>query len=38
MRDQMQQEALNAFLEQRVERVLQGEAESLEPIHYDPES
>ena len=38
MRKRMQQEALNEFLEQRVKRVLAGEAESLEPIHYDPES
>ena len=38
MREQMQQEALTTFLEERVKRVLAGEAESLEPIHYDPES
>ena len=38
MREQMQQEALTAFLEDRVKRVLAGEAESLDPIHYDPES
>ena len=38
MREQMLQEALNAFLEERVKRVLAGEADSLEPIHYDPES
>ena len=38
MRKQMQQEALGAFLEERVQRVLAGEADSLEPIHYDPES
>ena len=37
-REQMQQEALDAFLEERVKRVLAGEAESLDPIHYDPES
>ena len=37
MREQMQQDALNAFLEDRVSRVLAGEADSLEPIHYDPE-
>ena len=38
MREQMQQEALTAFLEERIKRVLSGEADSLEPIHYDPES
>ena len=38
MREEMQQEALDAFLDERVNRVLAGEAESLEPIHYDPES
>ena len=38
MRERMYQEALDAFLEERVKRVLAGEAESLEPIHYDPES
>ena len=37
MREQMQQEALDAFLEERVKRVLAGEADTLEPIHYDPE-
>ena len=37
MREQMQQEALDAFLEERVKRVLAGEADSLEPIHYDSE-
>ena len=38
MRDQMLQEALNAFLEERVERVLAGDASSLEQIHYDSDS
>ena len=38
MREQMQQEALTAFLEHRVKRVLAGEADGLDPIHYDPES
>lgn len=38
MREHMQQEELHAFLEERVKRVLAGEADSLEPIHYDPES
>ena len=37
MREQMQQEALNAFLEERVKRILAGEADTLQPIHYDPE-
>ena len=37
-REQMQQEALNAFLEERVKRVLSGQADALEPIHYDPET
>ena len=36
-RQQMQQEALNTFLDERVKRVLAGEADSLEPIHYDLE-
>ena len=35
-RQQMQQ-ALNTFLDERVKRVLAGEADSLEPIHYDLE-
>lgn len=38
MREQMLQEALNDFLDDRVKRVLAGEADSLEPILYDPES
>ena len=38
MREQMLQDALNTFLQERVKRVLDGEADSLEPIHYDPES
>ena len=38
MREQMEQEALSEFLDRRVKRVLAGEADSLEPIHYDPES
>ena len=38
MREQMQQEALTSFLEHRVKRVLAGEADGLDPIHYDPES
>ena len=38
MREQMQQDALNLFLEKRVKRVLAGEGDTLEPIHYDPES
>ena len=38
MREQMQQESLDAFLEERVKRILGGEAETLEPIHYDRES
>ena len=38
MREQMQQDALTAFLKERVKRVLAGEAETLEPIHYDLES
>ena len=37
MREQMLQEALNEFLEQRVKLVLAGKADSLEPINYDPE-
>ena len=38
MREQMQQEALDSFLDERVKCVLNGEADRLEPIHYDPES
>ena len=38
MREQMLQEALDSFLEVRVNRVLAGEAARLDPIHYDPES
>ena len=38
MREQMLQEALDEFLRQRVSRVLAGEADSLDPIIYDPES
>ena len=38
MREQMQMEALNAFLDERVKHVLAGDADSLEPIHYYSES
>ena len=38
MRSQMEMEQLNTFLEDRTNRVLAGEADSLEAIHYDPES
>ena len=38
MREQMLQEALDSFLEVRVNRVLAGEAARLDPIHYDPET
>ena len=31
-------EALNAFLDDRVKQVLAGDADSLDPIHYDSES
>ena len=37
-RNQMQQEALNAFLDDRVSRVMAGQADTLEPIYYDAES
>ena len=37
-RHQMEQDALNAFIENRVKLVLEGQADSLEPIHYDRES
>ena len=37
MREQMEQEALNSYLEERVNRVLKNEADRLEPIHYDPD-
>ena len=38
MREQMQMEALNAFLDDRVKQVLAGDADNLDPIHYDSES
>ena len=38
MREQMQQDAVNEFLDERVKRILAGEADTLEPIQYDPES
>jgi hypothetical protein len=38
MRERMLREALDAFLNHRVERLLAGDAEGLDPIHYDPES
>ena len=38
MREQMQHEALNEYLDDRVKRVLAGQSESLEPIHYDQQS
>ena len=38
MREQMEQEALTEFLEERVKRLLTGNGDSLEPIHYDPVS
>ena len=38
MRERMLREALDAFLNDRVQRVLAGEQSSLDPIHYDPES
>ena len=38
MREQMLQESLDAFLEERVKLVLVGDAANLEPISYEPES
>ena len=38
MREQMQQEALNTFLDERVKYVLAGDTDRLEPIHYYSES
>ena len=38
MREQMLQEALSAFIGERVKRLLAGQGDSLEPIHYDLES
>ena len=37
MREQMEKEALDQFLEERVKRVIAGDADRLEPIHYDHE-
>jgi len=36
-REQMLNEALELFLTKRVELVMAGEGNSIEPIHYDPE-
>jgi parvulin-like peptidyl-prolyl isomerase len=36
-RERMLNEALDLFLSKRVELVIAGEENSLEPIHYDPE-
>lgn len=38
MRKRMLQEALDEFLKDRVTTLLAGNADNLEPIHYDPES
>ena len=38
MKTRMLEEALNEFLQARVISLLAGEADILEPIHYDPES
>ncbi|TCD58127.1 peptidylprolyl isomerase [Synechococcus sp. BS55D] len=38
VRDQMIQESLDQFLDERVSKILAGEGDSLEPFHYDPES
>ena len=38
VRDQMLQEALDKFLDDRVSRLRNGDGDSLDPFHYDPES
>ena len=34
----MQDEALNEFLDNRVKKILAGEADQLESLHYDREA
>ena len=38
VREQMLQESLDQFLEDRVSKLRNGEGDSLDPLHYDPES
>ena len=38
MREQMLQESLDQFLDDRVAKLKNGEGDSLDPLHYDPES
>ena len=38
VRDQMIQDELDHFLDDRVSKMLAGHSDSLEPLHYDPES
>ena len=38
VRQQMLQEALDEFLDARVSKIRAGEGDSLDPLHYDPES
>ena len=38
MRENMLQETLDQFLTDRVSKLRNGEGDSLEPLHYDPES
>ena len=38
VRDQMLQESLDQFLDDRVSKLRNGEGDSLDPFHYDPES
>ena len=38
VREQMLQESLDQFLDDRVSKLMNGEGDSLDPLHYDPES
>ena len=38
VRDQMLQESLDQFLDDRVSKLKNGDGDSLDPFHYDPES
>ena len=38
VREQMLQESLDQFLDDRVQKIWGGESDSLDPLHYDPES
>ena len=38
VRNQMLQESLDKYLDDRVSKLVNGDGDSLEPLHYDPES